>query len=197
MTPGKAWPRPFSGRCYLVGGGPSLRAFDFRKLDGRPVLAVNRAFERLPGAQVVYWSDPEFWLWHGEALAGHSGLKVTTDGLGPREGVTEIARTGLDGLETAAFAVRHGCNSGYAALNLAVLMGAREIVLLGLDMRDAADGADHWHDGYPAPRKMTYEAIRPHFRTLVQPLRRLGIAVWNTEGSAIDAFPIVPLEVLP
>ena len=52
------------------------------------------------------------------------------------------------GLESARDTLAHGNNSGYAAINLAVHLGAARIVLLGYDMGN--DGkVSHFHEGYP------------------------------------------------
>jgi len=35
-------------RCFIVGGGTSLKGFDFSQLRGELVIAVNRAMEYVP-----------------------------------------------------------------------------------------------------------------------------------------------------
>ena len=44
-----------------------------------------------------------------------------------------------------------GHNSGFQALNLAVLAGARRILLLGYDGKAGQDGRTHWSGGHPRP----------------------------------------------
>ena len=31
--------------CFIIGGGPSLKGFDFNLLEGRKTIGINRAFE--------------------------------------------------------------------------------------------------------------------------------------------------------
>ena len=107
-----------------------------------------------------------------------------------------LRNTGRDGLETTSDGVRTGRNGGYQAINLAVHLGVRRIILLGYDMRHI-DGRSHWHGGHPMPSKeSTYRnAMLPCFATLVAPLAERGIEVVNcTPGSALTAFPIMSLE---
>ena len=60
-----------AGRTVIVAGGPSLAGFDWRRLDGERVIAINRACEVLPHADVLWWSDAGFARRHGRALADH------------------------------------------------------------------------------------------------------------------------------
>ena len=44
-------------RCFIVGGGESLKGFDFSFLHGEKVIAVNRAYEDVPDADIWYAMD--------------------------------------------------------------------------------------------------------------------------------------------
>ena len=57
-------------RCFIVGGGPSLRGFDWGRLRGERVIAVNRAFEQLPFADISVSLDER---WHGWTTRGDLG----------------------------------------------------------------------------------------------------------------------------
>jgi hypothetical protein len=44
--------------CFIIGGGPSLKGFDFNRLRGQGrVIAINRALEYAPWADVVFFMD--------------------------------------------------------------------------------------------------------------------------------------------
>lgn len=110
--------------------------------------------------------------------------------------VNALRLTGQDGMEDDPSCLRHGSNSGYAAINLAVHLGAKRILLLGYDMR-LENGRSNWHDELrPFASPSLYEqSMLPHFATLVEPLGKLGVEVVNcTPGSALDAFPKATLE---
>ena len=93
-----------------------------------------------------------------------------------------------------------GHSSGFQALNLGVLAGAARHVLLGYDMKVAADGRTNYHKEHArsTPRGH-YEIYRAPFRRLPAILARLGVEVLNaTPGSALEVFPRGALEsVLP
>ncbi len=110
--------------------------------------------------------------------------------------VNALRLTGQTGLEDDPAGLRHGSNSGYAAINLAVHLGAKKIILLGYDMR-MERGRSNWHDeARPLASESVYEqSMLPHFRSLVAPLRRLGVSVVNaTPDSALECFPTATLE---
>jgi hypothetical protein len=88
-----------------------------------------------------------------------------------------------------------GQNSGYQAINVAVLLGARKILLLGYDMQRGEDGARHWHEDHKIPTPNFYPKFLKHFPTMIEPLAAAGVEVWNcTRRTALDAFPKVSLE---
>jgi enoyl-CoA hydratase/carnithine racemase len=99
---------------------------------------------------------------------------------------------GIDrGISESPNAIATGSNSGYQAINIAVLAGAKRILLLGYDMKFAAGKKSHWHGGHPLQMpEGAYTRYARKFKTMLPQLERLGVAVINcTPGSAIDAFP--------
>lgn len=110
--------------------------------------------------------------------------------------VNALRLTGQAGLETDPTGLRTGGNSGYQAINLAVHLGAKRIVLLGYDMK-MDGGRNNWH-GEPRPHAspdVYAQSMLPHFASLVDPLRKLGVEVVNaTPGSALETFPKATLE---
>ena len=85
----------------------------------------------------------------------------------------------------------NGLNSGYAAINLAVLKKARRIYLLGFDMVPTAKDKTHWHDGYPwnnGSSIVYYSRWAKLFDTIAKQLPD-GVEVINAnENSGIDSF---------
>jgi hypothetical protein len=183
---------------YIVGGGPSLKGFDFERLRGKNVIAVNKAIFFVPFAQVLYWSDARFYEWYGETTDKFNGIKVTNKPHPKRSDIINLVDTGKDGLELEPHAVRHGGNSGYAAMNVAYHLGARKIVLLGFDMQNAKGGETHFHDGYPArgtANEVMQTNMLPSFETIAEPLRRRKVEVFNaSQLSLIKCFQKIDLE---
>lgn len=172
------WPQ--SSTVWCVGGGPSLRGFPWEVLRGQFCIAVNRAFEVLPWAQIVYFSDARFWAWYSDRLLQHPGIKVTLQGrlFREHESVRKLRATGRGGVDWRPGCLRTGNCSGYAAINLALHCGAKRVLLLGYDMQAAPDGALHWHEEHPVPTRLeALERMQLFFRTLQAALRGTGVQV--------------------
>lgn len=134
--------------CYVVGGGPSLKNFDWSKLQGKFTIAINCAYKVLPDANILYFTDDDFWNNHRDEMKKHGGRLVQgTTTIKPkrtkRDGVEQYLLTGATGLEMEKGHLRHGHNSGYAATNLAIQLGFKRIYLLGID----GEVIEHKHAG--------------------------------------------------
>lgn len=80
------------------------------------------------------------------------------------------------------------------AINLAVLAGARRILLCGYDNKPL-ERRNHFFGEHPDRSVQPFKDWGRLYRTLVAPLAEIGVAVINcTPGSAIDAFPHGDLE---
>jgi len=192
--------KQYNDMCFIVGGGSSLRNFDWTDLDGKFVIAVNRAYEVLPNAQIVYFTDNDFWELHKEFMLKHAGKKIRGS-IGDKANlanafVEEYKLTGPHGLETTPKQLRHGYNSTYAAINLAVHYKFKKIYLLGVDMKWGNAGnkaTSHWHTGHKRiDAESVYKRMLGSYDTIVKPLRDLGIEVINvTRDSELKVFPKV------
>lgn len=185
----------------LIGGGPSLTQADVDAVRGHArVIAINDAYKLAPWADVLYAADRQWIDWH-DGVPSFSGPKYSIEG-GHTPATTRpewavLRNTGLVGLERAPGGLRAGFNGGYQAINLAVHLGARRILLLGYDMAPADDGREHWFPDPPDRRRSPYEQMRSAFDTLVEPLAELGITVINcSRETALLTFPCLPLETV-
>lgn len=193
---------PSASAAVIVAGGPSLVGFDWSRLAGRYVIAINRAYETCPGAAVLWWSDERFWRRHAGGLLAHGArLKATAQrplDRAPYPPAVSVFRfTGAAGFDPAAGCLRHGNNSGYAALHLAATLGCSHIVLLGYDFRHDADGRSHWHSGHGLlHRQRTLgERMLPYFETLAEPFALRGIEVVNANpDSWLTIWPRLDLD---
>ena len=191
----KLWP---GGTVVCMASGPSLTKEDADYCRGKAdgVIVVNTTYQMAPWADALIASDVRWWQWHKGAKDFH-GLKYATSKAVKWSGVQLLKNTGRDGLETNPSGLKHGMNSGYRAVNLAVHFGAARILLLGYDMQRGAgkDRLEHWHGDHPIASRSAYPVFRKHFETLVEPLKALGIDVLNcTPGSALECFPKAPLR---
>lgn len=176
---------------HIVGYGPSVASQDaikFREsLRSEYVIALNYAFELLPDCDVIFFGNDSWFFSNWPELRRHPArlmrvLFPNAKRLGMGD-VLEFENTGVTGIETEGGKLRHGKACGYAAINLAVQLGAKEIHLHGYDLKP---GGKH------ARVDLTnfYPALIDRFSTMVEPLRGLGVKVLNrTPGSALRAFP--------
>lgn len=194
--------------CYIVGGGTSLKGFDWSLLKDKFTIAINYAYVDLPEANIIYFGDKKFWALNQEKLLEHRAKKVkgsvivyqkTAEGLQLVENdwgtinhpeVTEYLLQTAKGINKHPQCLAHGNNSVYACINLAGHLGFKTIYLLGLDMKD--DGVSsryHDRDSTYIP-EATFDKMKRYWHTLEEPLKELGIEVINLNpDSAIEVFP--------
>lgn len=189
-------------RVYLIGGGPSLKGFDFGRLSGRTVVAVNDAAIHIPSATALFSLDLTWIANRRQLLAEFAGEKYVAvpedyDFSQAVDGVTYLRRIRIrQGLSYTNHEIAMGGgNSGFGALNLAYLKGAREIFLLGYDL---CDSGSHWHLGYAwgsGKHDALYRKWAQQFDMVAWDLAKMGVRVWNASLiSAITAFHKVRLE---
>jgi hypothetical protein len=181
---------------YIVGGGPSLSDFDWKRLEGKKVIAINRAFEVLPNADVLYWTDSRFWKWYGNEIKKFKGLKVTCRPYSPISyAVILLKAVNNKPYESDPSHISHGNNSGYGAINLAVKLGAKKIYLLGYDMESDVNKT-HWHTGYDAKHNHgIYTKMIQSFSVLAPVLSQMGVVVYNANPkSNLKAFNMCSIE---
>lgn len=161
------------------------------------MIAISDAHRLAPWADVLYSCDAKWWG-HYRGVPEFTGLKFTLEKrAGQWPGVQVLENTGSRGLEPAPTGLRTGFNSGAQAINLAVHLGARRIVLLGYDLQPGADGRTHWFGRHPSAlrRESPYAMFMDAFCSLVLPLHQLGVEVVNaSRATALTAFPRVSLE---
>lgn len=186
-------------RAFLVGGGPSLAHFDFELLRGQTLIAVNDAALRLPWATALISAD-RTWIAHREkevlAFQGERYLVVSEGKPRPLSGVIYLRQTTDRGLSSNPGTIHVRGNSGYAALNLAFLKGARQIILLGYDF---SQGHQHWFPKYPwqpsRANETYYQRWAAEFVNTLPQLRQVGVDVINANpASRIEVFPKVSLS---
>lgn len=196
VTPVPRWWPGLTVAC--VAPGPGVTAEDVARIRGVwPVVSVNDAIQLAPWADVAYSSDLKWWA-RVEGLPAFAGIRyglvanpnraARTSGYEAWPAVRLLWNAGPHGLSLNPLALRHGHNSGYAAVNLAFLAGARRILLLGYSMGNSRDGRGYFWGGKTDASK--YEKYLRAFETLAPELDGRAVEVVNlTEGSALRAFP--------
>lgn len=196
-------PRDWAGQTAAVlATGPSLTQADVDACRGLRVLAVNDAYRLAPWADALYASDVSWWLVH-RGVPDFAGVKWSVqynhwnaERKARFADVRRLKNAGERGLSTDQGAICTGRNSGYAALNLAMLYGATRILLLGFDMGHDR-GKTHFFGNHPGSlsNQSPYHSFRPFFKTAAAQAKALGVDVLNcSRKSSLTAFPLVPLE---
>jgi hypothetical protein len=189
----RLWPE---STIVCLASGPSLTVEDVAIVEQAHaagqvrVIAVNTTYRRALWADVLYACDAAWWRWWRGA-PDFAGLKFALQSECAKwPGVVVLNNTGAIGLERNPCGLRNGRNSGYQAINLAVHLGARRIILVGYDMQDAEGGVQHWHEPHPNRSAPPYAKCLQFFGTLVEPLEALGVEVVNaTRETALVIFP--------
>jgi len=194
-------------RCFIVGGGESLKGFDFSKLKGELVIGVNRAYEAID-CTINFAMDHTLYEWITKGELGPNakekfedfkGFTVWLDSAGYNypKGIFILNKSGSRNI---SYSMKKGLggesNSGFGALNLAVCLGANPIYLLGFDMKGSNGKASWWHNGYPERQgDEVYKVFNNDFRRIALGLKEKGFQVINLNSdSALKCFDFGKFE---
>jgi hypothetical protein len=138
--------------AYIIGGGPSLRGFDWNLFAGRYTVGCNSAFVLGPRVCSLCFFADEHWFHKNDTelkqYVDAGGVAVTNCEYIPQTlpWVRNMARNmkGLTKDGTVYFG--YGGNSGACTIHLALLMGARRIFLFGFDGKLDREGNSNWHN---------------------------------------------------
>jgi len=185
---------------YIVGGGASLRGFDFKnKLRGKRVIAVNKAIFFVPHADVFitmdytflrkienkpapfYSADKVFVLnmdngyikfENNSPVDTRFNLKYELQDF---DVVVKSHKTAGIGFRFSDF--RNGGNSGFCALQFAVIMRYSPIYLLGIDLKCAGNDT-HFHGGYGESKPKFQDKLEEYYKMFFTALSILKTRPW-------------------
>lgn len=188
------------GDAYIIGGGASLRDFDFSWLRARNTIGANDAFHLKHAicARAVF-CDWKWWKvnkWDLELYAKDGGVAYSA--------CTDTERFNLNwlhqfyridsgggqsnGISDRRDSVAFNFSTGAVAVNIAYLLGVRRVFLLGFDMtRHAKYMTTHWHNhrGNNTPQD-SYDRFMRGFGALAEGLKERDVQVFNvTDGSSL------------
>jgi len=149
--------------CVIVGCGKSIRGFDLNQLDGIHSIGINHIIEDYDGFEVLFFLDDCFIdrtnynlnnfkgkiFYSNKCRKLNNAIMFNTNENKPTEYIE-------DGLYTWRM-------SGIAALNLAIIMGAYPIYLLGFDC-GGDDASDYHYKKDYAEVERTYEKMSKYIR---------------------------------
>jgi hypothetical protein len=180
-----------------IASGPSLSKEQVEVSKQFKTIVINDNYLIAPWAEILYFADHKWWVWHKEGLikawpwVSFTKTKVTIrhNPMATDKDIFVLENEGAEGLPKNPTGLKTGSNSGYQALNIAVLSGAKTILLLGYDMKYQGQRS-HAHNGHPQKMHETaYKGYAKRFATLEKPIKQLGVRVVNcTPGSGIECF---------
>lgn len=168
-------PKDLQGEtCYILGGGSSLKSFDFSLLEGKNVIGCNVAY--MFGAELVpyvVFADAPFLKDHMDGLSDYvaEGGNVVTNSkqkFGAPEWLKMMERVTV-GLSRTRLAF--GGSTGGAAAHLALLRGAKTVYLLGFDMQVGTGGETNYHDKYKGQVASDYRRFVDGISTIAYDMR--------------------------
>ena len=184
---------------YIIGGGSSIGGIDLRSLRDKITVTVNKSLFVVPDSEYFITVDYSFVnKFRNRILSaitstatysvfianmGHTELKKDSHGyhdtkwdirynLSCFNEVIESPR--VDGIGVDIDDFRTGDNSGFCAMQLAVLLGYTEIYLLGIDLH-ATPQATHFHGGYGQPFQRFESDLERYYTYFKTALEELAI----------------------
>lgn len=192
--------KDWSGETVVcAASGPSLTAEDVDYVRGKAKLVVvNTTFRLAPWADVMYAADLSFWNQYGAEIARvFHGERWTCAERAHRDFDCRLIRTTPgNGFSLVKDRITTGGNSGYQAVHLAALWGAKRIVLIGYDMQRTG-GQEHWHGPHEGGLRngRNYDFWVRRFEPLARDLKKRGVEVVNcTRKTALKCFQRDTLE---
>ena len=204
-------------RCFIIGGGESLRGFDFSKLDKDITIGINKAFAYYSEVKLTYSMDVDFynaiveerlpdgyytpkeikekWLSYGGIRSFISPPNIKEFG----KEVYLIRRLAEREIRTLAEGIFPGTNCATGALMLAATLGCNPIYLLGYDLK--CKEKTHFHGGYEPRDIEVYNAKLDGYRVEIEEIAEVvishGINVINLNpNSNLRCFDFRDVNIL-
>jgi len=195
-TPTKTW----EGRdVFIIGGGLSLKTFDWDLLKDECTIGCNDAY--LLGKEVCkicVFGDPKWYRKHKHELVKYEGIVFTNHGNFQRNRTDWIWALPRKARGLAKDALAWNKNTGSVAVNLALILGAKRVFLLGFDMCLLNKHEQNWHENLlNEPDKSVYPLFIRGFEILSKQMHKYfpNAEIINvTDSSALDMFPKVACD---
>jgi len=182
--------------CFVVGGGSSLKNFDFSLLANQDSIVTNKAIFDTPNPK--YFITVDYTFLRKIDLKKFKSIKTTKIFVAGfhhfyiRESRGQIVDTRYnlvydlspfniiiksnkaEGIGPSFDEFRTGLNSGYCALQLAIILGYKEIVLLGIDL-NITKNTTHYHNGYKGSAVSFERKLEEYYHYFQDGLRQIEL----------------------
>jgi len=168
------------------------------------IIGVNSAFHIGNWIDILFFGDRSWYDKHKQNIIEFNGLKYTCCSKLRNKKEQRLAgfnhiekdRGHSSGISPDPNKISWNTNSGGAAIDLAIKVGAIKIFLLGFDMQPNKDNVTHWHgkhyelirkDG--TPKKTPFKAHLKRFLAIAKDAEKLGVEIINCNPkSKITSF---------
>ena len=185
-------------KCFVIGGGASLRNFNWEQLRGKDTIVTNMAIFYVPKPKYFVTVDYTFYLklkpeqkeifdtdlettkiFVADMSLGTPLVEKDGRIRDPRFGLIYdlqpydliVKAIGKGGFGYTFGDFRTGINSGYCALQAAIALGYEEIYLLGYDLK--ASEQTHFHDQYGTNVDVFRERIERYYNYFESGIKQL------------------------
>jgi hypothetical protein len=188
--------------AFIIGGGNSLRhGFDFNVLVNEKTIGCNNAYRYGPAiCNICVFGDTKWFLKHRVDLAkfAHSGGMVVTNQsacVRYKDSWLLYVKRRSRGLHIDALG--WNTNTGSPAINLALILGAKNVYLLGFDRKLSEEGRPNWHDDLiDKPDGQNYVRMNNCDKSMQKDLavKFPGQSIINVnDDSNLTLWPTIPL----
>ena len=183
---------------FCLASGPSLTQTDCDLVgelhlarDDIGVIATNNTWLRATWADVLFAGDQCWWNHYAKDARAFGGVKLSWAST-----LHSIKVPHENGMGLGRKRCRSGGNSGFKSVNIAYLLGAKLIILLGYDMQKTG-GVMHWHPDHGGTLKNNGNLSKwvRNFGHLARDLEREKVRVINaTRETALTCFERMTIE---
>jgi hypothetical protein len=186
-------------KVFIVAGGWSLKGFDFSRLKGKNVIAVNEAcmyvdHDYCMSIDIRLIMENKHLHRRHEAMKGSKVITSHEPTVNHPFDLVVMLSSGCEGFDFRPDRIKTGGNSGYAAINASYHLGAREVYLLGYDL--SINGQKYFYGGHECENLTAdYTSLNRYYEFMAQDLEGSDFRVYNcSKDSALDVFPKINID---
>lgn len=183
---------------FIIGGGSSLDKFDWELLRPEWTIGCNDAY--LHGSDICnicFFGDVDWWKRHHRQLESYrspeKGSVFTHCNHLKKDKTSWLWKMNREPQGLHRNSLGWNKNTGTGAINLALILGAKRVFLLGFDMHLSNDGRSNWHtNNINKPNEKVYPKFLKSFKYVLRdlPIKFPGREIINvTDDSNLDCFP--------
>ncbi len=178
---------------FIIAGGMGVHEVDFSKLKDKDIIVINKTVLDFPNAKYLVTMDYSMLqklARQGANIENITATKVFIANFVPsymkeKDGYIVDTRFNLiydlslfdmiiksrklDGIGYEWNDFRHGDNSGFCAVQFAILQGYKKINLIGFDM--CVHTATHFHGGYGESKESFQKKVEKYFNTFLKTIK--------------------------